>query len=115
MVTLGPIMAAGLKLLEESTISVTASDTMKTTGLFSNQSEAFCAFSSKRASVLPIQTVGQPPFGELRGGKEAQCCVKTGYIEKDENYVVKVAAGGGKDEQGQVSVFSVNLSQSYPT
>ena len=57
---------------------------------------------------MPIQTVGQPPFGEVLAGSEAQMCVKTGYVKGDDIVATKVAGGGGNcpANTGIVMVFS---------
>ena len=57
-----------------------------------NQRDAYAAFSADEVSVMPIQTVGQAPFGPLLGGEQAQCCVKTGYVHNSKCFVIKVAS-----------------------
>ena len=64
--------------------------------IMANQAQAYIDFSSGEVSVCPIQTIGQPPLMELKAGKEAQCCIKSGYVRNDEYFVTKVAAGGGQ-------------------
>jgi len=58
------------------------------------QAVGFRAQSQGRVSIAPVQSMGQPPFHPFLGGSGAQTCVKSGYIEGDEHYVIKVAAGG---------------------
>lgn len=76
--------------------------------LFDNQKEAYLAYSEGKVSTCPIQTLGQLPLGKLLGGKNAQTCVKTGYVEGDTVYVIKVAAGGavGYGNYGLMLAFS---------
>uniref|UniRef100_A0A7S2HIM6 Thiomorpholine-carboxylate dehydrogenase n=1 Tax=Helicotheca tamesis TaxID=374047 RepID=A0A7S2HIM6_9STRA len=65
--------------------------------LLQNQSSAYSAYSAKKVSVMPIQTLGQPPHGaRLLGGENAQICVKTGYMNEGDAYVIKVASGGAE-------------------
>lgn len=64
--------------------------------LIDMQKQAFLMFSQKKVSILPIQTIGQTPAASLTAGPDAQCCIKTGYIENDDYFVTKAAAGGGK-------------------
>ena len=73
-----------------------------------NQREAYHSFSAKNASVMPVQTLGQPPYGRMHGGDKAQVCVKTGYVHGDSVYVVKIAGGGaaGFGNTGCLQVFS---------
>lgn len=58
------------------------------------QAEGFRAHSRGLVSTAPVQTLGQQPLGPFLGGAEAQTCVKSGYIQGDEHYVIKVAPGG---------------------
>eukprot|EP00401_Gymnodinium_catenatum_P033289 CAMPEP_0117542666 /NCGR_PEP_ID=MMETSP0784-20121206/44664_1 /TAXON_ID=39447 /ORGANISM="" /LENGTH=248 /DNA_ID=CAMNT_0005339423 /DNA_START=218 /DNA_END=960 /DNA_ORIENTATION=- len=41
--------------------------------------------------------MGQPPFHSFLGSKDAQTCVKSGYVAGDPYYVIKVAPGGVQD------------------
>lgn len=59
-----------------------------------NQQAAYIAYSTHAGSVMPVQSLGQPPYGEMQGGKGCQVCVKTGYLHGDDVFVSKVAAGG---------------------
>jgi ornithine cyclodeaminase len=43
--------------------------------------------------------MGQPPFHQFLAGPGAQTCVKSGYIDGDEHYVIKVAAGGVQENE----------------
>eukprot|EP00401_Gymnodinium_catenatum_P079928 CAMPEP_0117593874 /NCGR_PEP_ID=MMETSP0784-20121206/72878_1 /TAXON_ID=39447 /ORGANISM="" /LENGTH=329 /DNA_ID=CAMNT_0005395851 /DNA_START=45 /DNA_END=1031 /DNA_ORIENTATION=+ len=61
------------------------------------QAEGFRAYSSGEVSVPPVQTMGQPPFHSFLGSKDAQTCVKSGYVAGDPYYVIKVAPGGVQD------------------
>ena len=76
--------------------------------IMANQAQAYIDFSSGEVSVCPIQTIGQPPLMELKAGKEAQCCIKSGYVRNDEYFVTKVAAGGGQfgGNTGVILLFS---------
>ncbi|CAD7932673.1 unnamed protein product [Amoebophrya sp. A25] len=75
--------------------------------LLDNQLQAFLAFSAEQVSVMPVQTVGQAPFGAVLGGEQAQCCVKTGYIHQSPSFVIKVASGGaGHGNTGFLLLFS---------
>lgn len=58
------------------------------------QAEGFRAYSSGKASVAPVQSMGQNPLHPFVGGPNAQTCVKSGYIQGDPYYVIKVAPGG---------------------
>ena len=71
-----------------------------------NQKQAYMAMGT--ASILPIQTIGQPPYHPITAGSDAQCCVKTGYVAGDDVFVTKVAAGGGKfaGNTGMLLLFS---------
>merc|ERR1712194_893998 len=82
---------------------------LKFHGLFKGQAEAYRAFSSGSASVLPVQTAGQKPYGELKGGPNSQVCIKSGYMHFGERMVTKVAAGGAEGHGN--SGFIVTLSQ----
>merc|ERR1712227_418429 len=76
--------------------------------LFENQKAAYIAYSNEKVSTCPIQTLGQLPLGKLLGGEHSQTCVKTGYVEGDSVYVIKVAAGGavGFGNYGLMLAFS---------
>jgi hypothetical protein len=54
------------------------------------------SLSNGKFNVCPIQTIGQQPLAPLVAGKEAQCCVKTGYVTGSDYFVSKIAAGGGE-------------------
>lgn len=72
------------------------------------QEQAYRAISAGEVSIMPIQTVGQPPFANLTAGKDAQVCVKTGYLKGDTYFVAKVAGGGGDHggNTGMLLLFS---------
>eukprot|EP00930_Biecheleria_cincta_P100739 TRINITY_DN92356_c0_g1_i1.p1 TRINITY_DN92356_c0_g1~~TRINITY_DN92356_c0_g1_i1.p1 ORF type:complete len:387 (-),score=82.79 TRINITY_DN92356_c0_g1_i1:9-1169(-) len=72
------------------------------------QEQAYRAISAGEVSIMPIQTVGQPPFANLTAGKDAQVCVKTGYLKGDTHFVAKVAGGGGDHggNTGMLLLFS---------
>lgn len=84
------------------------SSTADMLAVMDNQREAYEKLSAGEASILPIQTVGQPPFARLIAGKDAQVCVKTGYLREDDYYVSKVAGGGGAfaGNTGMLLLFS---------
>eukprot|EP00928_Gymnodinium_smaydae_P099893 TRINITY_DN9658_c0_g1_i2.p2 TRINITY_DN9658_c0_g1~~TRINITY_DN9658_c0_g1_i2.p2 ORF type:complete len:357 (+),score=78.43 TRINITY_DN9658_c0_g1_i2:1368-2438(+) len=63
------------------------------------QAEGFRAYSQGKVSVPPVQSMGQPPFHPFVAGGEAQTCVKSGYVEGDEHYVIKVAPGGVRENE----------------
>lgn len=74
--------------------------------VLANQRDAFLRL--QEASIMPIQTIGQPPYGQLKAGKDAQVCIKTGYLQGDLYFVAKVAAGGGEyaGNTGMMMLFS---------
>jgi len=74
--------------------------------LLANQRDAFMRLSE--ASIMPIQTIGQPPHRMLQAGKDAQVCIKTGYLANDPFFVAKVAGGGGEyaGNTGMMLLFS---------
>lgn len=63
------------------------------------QATAFRAHSQGRVSTAPVQSMGQPPFHPFLAGGDAQTCVKSGYIEGDEHYVIKIAPGGVRENE----------------
>mmetsp|Transcript_136047 Transcript_136047/g.303039 ORF Transcript_136047/g.303039 Transcript_136047/m.303039 type:complete len:349 (+) Transcript_136047:40-1086(+) len=63
------------------------------------QASGFRAYSQGRVSVPPVQSMGQAPFHSFISGAEAQTCVKSGYIEGDEHYVIKIAPGGVRENE----------------
>ena len=76
--------------------------------LLQNQLDAYEHFTSGRACVLPVQTLGQKPALKLKGGPNSQVCIKTGYVQDDDVFVTKVAAGGaeGLGNTGLMMTFS---------
>eukprot|EP00392_Amoebophrya_sp_AT5.2_P017656 g18055.t1 len=78
-----------------------------------DQGEAYREWSAGKVSILPVQTVGQPPYKPLVGGPSAQCCVKTGYVENGDAFVIKIASGGadGCGNTGFLLVFSQKTMQ----
>ncbi|CAD7945688.1 unnamed protein product [Amoebophrya sp. A120] len=78
-----------------------------------NQGEAYKLFSSGKVSLMPVQTVGQQPYGAVSAGPSAQCCVKTGYVHNGDTFVIKIAAGGavGYGNTGFLLVFSQKTMQ----
>lgn len=81
------------------------------------QAEGFRAHSRGSVSTAPVQTLGQQPLRPFLGGPEAQTCVKSGYVEGDEHYVIKVAPGGvrANEEQGLPVNTGLNLLFSQRT
>lgn len=65
------------------------------------QAEGFRAYSQGRVSVAPVQSMGQPPFHAFLAGPEAQTCVKSGYVEGAEHYVIKIAPGGVRENEAR--------------
>ena len=68
--------------------------------------DGFVAFSAGEVSVAPIQTLGQPPLANFIGHKDAQACIKSAYVNGGENFVSKIASGGGGLNSGLMIVFS---------
>lgn len=63
------------------------------------QAAGFRAYSKGQVSVPPIQSMGQTPFHPFLAGGDAQTCVKSGYVQGAESYVIKVAPGGVRENE----------------
>lgn len=63
------------------------------------QAVGFRAYSRGQVSIPPVQSMGQPPFHPFVAGKDAQACVKSGYVEGDEHWVIKIAPGGVRENE----------------
>ena len=61
-----------------------------------NQKQAYVAYSTGAGTVMPVQSLGQPPAGQMAGGPGCQVCVKSGYLANDDVFVTKVAGGGAE-------------------
>lgn len=81
------------------------------------QANAFRAHSQGKVSTAPVQSMGQPPFHQFLAGGDSQTCVKSGYIENDESYVIKIAPGGVRqnEEHGLPVNTGLNLLFSQRT
>jgi len=69
--------------------------------------DGFKAYSTGKANVPPIQTMGQAPYAHftVSDGGTTQTCVKSGYVTGDDFFVIKVATGS----------FPENIKRSMPS
>ena len=51
--------------------------------------DAFRAYSRGRAFAAPVQTLGAPPLPPFPAGGDSQACIKSGYVEGDDVFVVR--------------------------